>query len=45
VAVLDDSLDGALGRKTADALAKALDLHTVAICCATIRAATPNAAS
>jgi ATP-dependent DNA helicase RecG len=29
VAALDDSLDGALGRKTADALAKALDLHTV----------------
>jgi ATP-dependent DNA helicase RecG len=29
VAALNDSLDGALGRKTADALAKALDLHTV----------------
>jgi ATP-dependent DNA helicase RecG len=29
VAVLDDSLDGALGRKSADALGKALDLHTV----------------
>ena len=29
MAALDDSLDGALGRKTADALAKALDLHTV----------------
>ncbi|HEY3610042.1 MAG TPA: ATP-dependent DNA helicase RecG [Pseudonocardiaceae bacterium] len=29
MAALDDSLEGALGRKTADALAKALDLHTV----------------